>query len=238
MPEKQSSGEVKAKRKGRKGAERLKVVEVPKEKKKVVQKIIRRLKKLYPNATTALRWSNPLELLVATILSAQCTDERVNQVTQTLFQKYRTAEDYADADLKTLQEEIRPTGYYRQKAKKLKELGKVLVERYGGEVPSDMDEMLKLPGVARKTANVVLGTAFGITSGIVVDTHMQRVARRMGLTSQKNPERIELELMQLVPRKHWIFFSHAMIWHGRLVCQARKPKCDECAMSDVCEKRI
>ncbi|MFA4015876.1 MAG: hypothetical protein RUDDFDWM_000975 [Candidatus Fervidibacterota bacterium] len=238
MSAKQRSSEVEAKRKRQGRAKRPKVVEVPKEKKKVVQKIIRRLKKLYPNATTALRWSNPLELLVATILSAQCTDERVNQVTQTLFQKYRTAKDYADADLKDLQEEIRPTGYYRQKAKKLKELGKVLVEKYGGEVPSDMDEMLKLPGVARKTANVVLGTAFGIPSGIVVDTHMQRVSRRIGLTNQKNPEKIELELMQLVPRKHWIFFSHAMIWHGRLVCQARKPKCDECTLSDICEKRI
>ncbi|MCS7253399.1 MAG: endonuclease III [Armatimonadota bacterium] len=211
---------------------------MPPERAKVVRTIIKRLKKLYPNATTALHWSNPLELLVATILSAQCTDERVNQVTKTLFQKYRTAEDYMNANLRKLQMEIKPTGYYRQKARTLKALGKVLVERYGGEVPSSMDELLKLPGVARKTANVLLGTAFGIPSGIVVDTHMQRVSRRLGLTDQKSPEKIELDLMRVVPRRHWIFFSHAMIWHGRLICQARKPKCDECALNDICEKRI
>lgn len=222
----------------RKKAKAVELEEAPPEKIKVVRTIIRRLKKLYPNATTALRWSNPLELLVATILSAQCTDERVNKVTQTLFQKYRTAEDYANADLRKLQREIKPTGYYRQKAKTLKALGKVLVEQYGGEVPSSMDELLKLPGVARKTANVVLGTAFGIPSGIIVDTHMHRISRRLGLTEQKNPEKIELDLMRIVPRRHWIFFSHAMIWHGRLVCQARKPKCDECALNDICEKRL
>lgn len=222
----------------RKKAKAVELEEAPPEKVKVVRTIIRRLKKLYPNATTALRWSNPLELLVATILSAQCTDERVNKVTQTLFQKYRTAEDYANADLRKLQREIKPTGYYRQKAKTLKALGKVLVEQYGGEVPSSMDELLKLPGVARKTANVVLGTAFGIPSGIIVDTHMHRISRRLGLTEQKNPEKIELDLMRIVPRRHWIFFSHAMIWHGRLVCQARKPKCDECVLNDICEKRL
>ncbi len=231
-------GEMARHRRGRKRAEAAEVKEAPSEKIKVVRTIIRRLKKLYPNATTALRWSNPLELLVATILSAQCTDERVNQVTQTLFQKYRAAEDYANANLRKLQKEIKPTGYYRQKAKTLKALGKALVEQYGGEVPSSMEELLKLPGVARKTANVVLGIAFGIPSGIVVDTHMHRISRRLGLTDQKNPEKIELDLMRIVPRRHWIFFSHAMIWHGRLVCQARKPKCDECVLNDICEKRF
>lgn len=231
---------------GRRGRSSLRAVaedveaqaEVLPKKKKVVRTIIRRLKKLYPNATTALRWSNSLELLVATILSAQCTDERVNQVTRTLFQKYRTAEDYVNASLRELEREIKPTGYYRRKAKMLKELCKKLVEQYDGEVPSSMDELLKLPGVARKTANVVLGTAFGIPSGIIVDTHMQRISRRLGLTNQKNAEKIELDLMRIVPKRNWVFFSHAMIWHGRLICRARKPRCDECVLNDICEKRI
>lgn len=203
-----------------------------------IQAILRRLKKQYPNATTALNWRTALELLVATILSAQCTDERVNQVTASLFEKYKTANDYANANLRTLQREIKPTGYYRQKARTLKALGQKLVSDFNGEVPRTMDEMLQLPGVARKTANVVLGTAFGIPSGIVVDTHMQRVARRLGLTREKNPLKIEEDLMAIVPRKHWIFFSHALIWHGRLVCQARKPKCDECILADVCEMNL
>ncbi len=207
-----------------------------KELKKRVRTIIRRLKKAYPDARPELRFSNPLELLVATVLSAQCTDERVNRVTESLFKKYRSAEDYAKADRKQLEEEIKPTGFYRRKAELIQQMARALVEQFGGEVPRTIEEMTRLPGVGRKTANVVLGAAMGVASGIVVDTHVHRVARRLGLTRQKDPDKIEQDLMQLVPRSEWIHFGMSLVLHGRYVCTARKPKCDQCILSDVCPK--
>ncbi len=206
------------------------------EAKRRVKKILEALRKEYPDARTALRFSTPLELLVATILSAQCTDERVNQVTEKLFKKYRTAEDYARARLSTLEREIQSTGFFRNKAKAIKSCCKALVEKYGGEVPRDMDELVKLPGVGRKTANVVLGSAFGIASGIVVDTHVARVSRRLGLTDQKDPVKIEKDLMELVPRREWVAFGHRMILHGRRVCNARRPKCEACCLARWCPR--
>ncbi len=204
--------------------------------KKRVRVIIRRLKKAYPNARPELRFSNPLELLVATVLSAQCTDERVNKVTETLFRKYRTAADYANADRKQLEEEIKSTGFYRRKAELIQQMARALVERFGGEVPQSIEQMTELPGVGRKTANVVLGAAMGIPTGIVVDTHVQRVSRRLGLTRQKDPDKIEQDLMQLVPKSDWIQFGMSLVLHGRYVCTARKPKCAECVLEDVCPK--
>jgi len=198
------------------------------------KKILKRLDRAYPAAQCALTHENPLQLLVSTILSAQCTDKRVNQVTRTLFQKYRTAADYAAANPKKLEQEIRSTGFFRNKTKSLLGAGKVLMEKFGGQVPRTMEEMLELPGVARKTANVVLGTAFGLATGVVVDTHVQRLSRRLDLSKQNDPKKIEQDLMQIVPRDHWIRFSHQLIWHGRLVCQARKPKCPDCPLEDLC----
>ena len=195
------------------------------------------LRKLYPEADCELRYRNPLELLVATILSAQSTDKRVNLVTESLFQSYRTAADYAGADADTLAGEIHSTGFFRNKTKSLIGMGKGLVERYGGEVPRDLDQLVTLPGVARKTANVVLGTAYGIPSGFVVDTHVKRVSWRLGLTDETEPEAIEQDLMRLFPRDEWIFLGHALIWHGRRVCHAHDPRCDECALEKVCLKR-
>ena len=199
-----------------------------------VKKILERLDKTYPQATCALRHENPLQLLVSTILSAQCTDERVNQVTRTLFQKYRTAADFAYADPRELEKEIRPTGFFRNKTKSIIGAGKMLVEKFGGKVPRTMEEMLELPGVARKTANVVLGTAFGIASGIVVDTHVDRLSHRLDLTREKDPKKIEQDLMKIIPREKWILISHQLIWHGRLICQAHKPRCPECPIEDLC----
>lgn len=201
-----------------------------------VAEILRRLDKEYPGATTALRYSNPLELLVATILSAQCTDERVNQVTESLFRKYRSAADYARASQEELEQEIKSTGFFRNKAKMIRECCQILAEKYGGEVPKDIDILTQLPGIGRKTANVVLGTAYGIPTGVVVDTHVERVSRRLGLTQQKNRDKIEEDLMRLVPQKQWILFSHQLIHHGRRVCTARKPKCDACVLEDLCPK--
>ncbi|MCS7238228.1 MAG: endonuclease III [Thermoguttaceae bacterium] len=201
-----------------------------------VQEILKRLDKEYPGATTALRYSNPLELLVATILSAQCTDERVNQVTETLFSKYRTAADYARASQEELEEEIKSTGFFRNKAKMIRECCQILAEKYGGQVPKDIDVLTQLPGIGRKTANVVLGTAYGIPTGVVVDTHVERVSRRLGLTQQKDRDKIEQDLMRLVPQKKWILFGHQLIHHGRRVCTARKPKCDACVLEDLCPK--
>jgi endonuclease-3 len=195
------------------------------------------LRRLYPDADCELLYSDPLQLLVATILSAQSTDKRVNLVTESLFAKYRTAADYADADAEKLAREIHSTGFFRNKTKSLIGMGKALVERYGGEVPRNLDELVTLPGVARKTANVVLGTAFGIPSGFVVDTHVKRVAWRLGLTDQTEPEAIEQDLMRLFPRDEWIFLGHATIWHGRRVCHAHGPRCDECALAKVCLRR-
>jgi len=199
-----------------------------------ISEVIARLKGEYPDATTELNWSNPLELLVATILSAQSTDVRVNQVTKDLFEKYRTAEDYAGADLTELEEDIRPTGFYRNKARALQGMARALLERHGGGVPRTMAELVALPGVGRKTANVVLGNAFGVDEGIVVDTHVRRVSNRLGLTEESDPEKIEKDLLQVVPEEDRTVFSHMLIFHGRRVCKARKPDCPGCVLNDVC----
>ena len=199
-----------------------------------VGKILRALARTYPDAGCALEHSNPLELLVATILSAQCTDVRVNQVTRGLFKKYRKARDYAEADPRALEREVRPTGFFRNKARSLRGAAKVLDEKHGGRVPSTMEDLLELPGVARKTANVVLGTAFRKAEGIVVDTHVRRIARRLGLTREDDPEKIERDLMGQVPREEWIDFAHRLIWHGRRLCSARHPRCGECPLAPHC----
>jgi endonuclease-3 len=196
--------------------------------------VIKRLKAEYPDAATQLRWSNPLELLVATILSAQCTDERVNAVTRELFDKYRSAEDYAEADPERLEQEIHSTGFYRNKAKALREMAAVLVEEHGGTVPRTMPEMVALPGVGRKTANVVLGNAFGSEEGIVVDTHVKRLSGRLGFTQQSNPDKVEQDLLEVVPQGERTIFSHLLIFHGRRVCKARKPDCSGCVLNDIC----
>ena len=199
-----------------------------------VLKTISLLEKEFPDAKIVLNYTNPLELLVATILSAQCTDERVNQVTKSLFKKYRRAEDYANADLKEHQGEIRPTGFYRNKAKNIRACGKMLVEEFGSQVPKTMEEILELPGVARKTANVVLSNAYGIVEGIAVDTHVRRLAQRLGLTKNDDPVKIEQDLMNLVPRDKWMRFTDLLIFHGRRICTAKKPKCEECVLNKLC----
>jgi endonuclease III len=196
--------------------------------------VIARLKREYPDARTELDSGNPLELLVATILSAQTTDVRVNQVTRDLFAKYRSAEDYAGADPSRLEEDIRPTGFYRNKARALQGMARALLERHGGEVPRTMSELVALPGVGRKTANVVLGNAFGVNEGVVVDTHVRRLSNRLGLTTEQDPEKIERDLLPLVPEEERTLFSHLLIFHGRRVCKARKPLCPECVLNDVC----
>ena len=196
--------------------------------------VIVRLKAEYPDARTELDWSNPLELLVATILSAQTTDVQVNRVTESLFSKYRTAEDYADSTPDELEEDIRPTGFYRNKARSLRSMASALVEEHGGEVPRTMSELVALPGVGRKTANVVLGNAFGTNEGIVVDTHVRRVSGRLGLTESSDPVKIEQELMRSVPERDWTIFSHLLILHGRRTCKARKPDCPNCILNDIC----
>jgi len=190
----------------------------------------------YPNATCALAHRNAFELAVATILSAQCTDERVNIVTRTLFKKYASPSAFAHADLAVLELDIRPTGFYRNKARSIQGFAKAIIEQFGGEVPADMDALVKLPGVGRKTANVILGTAFGIAEGVVVDTHVARLSQRMGLTEAEDPEHIERDLMTIIPRENWIAFSHAMILHGRALCGARKAHCDECPLAEPCPK--
>lgn len=199
-----------------------------------VEETITRLKSSYPEARTALEWSNPLELLVATILSAQTTDVRVNLVTPNLFAKYPTAADYADADVSELEEDIRPTGFFRNKAKSLQGMARALVEDHGGEVPRTMEELVALPGVGRKTANVVLGNAFSIDEGVVVDTHVRRLSNRLGFTTKQDPEKIERDLMETVPKNDWTVFSHLLILHGRAVCKARKPDCEDCTLNDLC----
>ncbi|HYJ46446.1 MAG TPA: endonuclease III [Pyrinomonadaceae bacterium] len=201
-------------------------------------KIIRLLRRRYPDARCSLNFSNPLELLVATILSAQCTDERVNIVTADLFRKYRRAEDYYGVEQTELEADIRSTGFYRNKARAIQNACRVIAEKHGGRVPASLDELLELSGVARKTANVVLGNAFGITSGIVVDTHVARLAERLGLTLNSQPEKIERDLMELVPRRDWIDFSHLLIAHGRRICQARKPLCEECVVEKLCPSSL
>jgi endonuclease III len=199
-----------------------------------VAEVKARLEREYPGATTELNWKDPLELLVATILSAQTTDVRVNQVTQELFEKYRTAEDYAAVDPAELERDIRPTGFYRNKARSLQGMAGALLERHGGEVPRTMAELVALPGVGRKTANVVLGNAFGVDEGIVVDTHVRRVSSRLGLTEEKDPEKIERDLLRVVPEGERTIFSHLLIFHGRRVCKARKPDCEGCVLNDIC----
>ena len=199
-----------------------------------VEETIARLKSAYPDARTALDWKNPLELLVATILSAQTTDVRVNAVTPNLFARYPAAADYAEADPTELEEDIRPTGFFRNKAKSLRGMARALVEDHGGEVPRTMDDLVALPGVGRKTANVVLGNAFSIDEGVVVDTHVRRLSNRLGFTTQKDPEKIERDLMETVPKGDWTVFSHLLILHGRNVCKARKPACEDCGVNDLC----
>jgi endonuclease III len=201
---------------------------------KRVAAILAKLDEAYPNATCELNHKNAFELLIATILSAQCTDVRVNQVTESLFKKYPDAKAFVYADPSELEQEIRPTGFFRNKTKSVMGASKGIIENFGGEVPRTMEEILTLPGVARKTANVVLGTAYGIPSGIVVDTHVQRIANRLDLTRNEDPKKIEQDLMQVIPKDKWIQFSHQIIWHGRRVCQARKPKCTECNMESLC----
>ena len=199
-------------------------------------KVLKILKRAYPEARCALDFRTPLELLIATILSAQCTDVRVNLVTKELFQKYRSAADYARAPPEELEKAIQSTGFYRNKAKSIRGCCEILAQQYGGQVPQDIDALVQLPGIGRKTANVVLGTAYRIPSGIVVDTHVARVSRRLGLTGQKAPEKIEEELIELVPKPEWIDFSHRVIHHGRRICVARKPKCPECPLEGICPK--
>jgi endonuclease-3 len=203
-------------------------------KKKRAMKIIAALQRTYPNAHCELNFSNPLQLLVATILSAQCTDRRVNLVTAELFKKYRSAKDFADADISELENDVRSTGFYKNKAKNIKACCAALVENFGGEVPRTMDELHALAGVGRKTANVVLGNAFGINVGVVVDTHVTRLCNRLGLTKQMDAVKLEQELMRLVPQKDWTLFSHWLIWHGRRRCDARKPDCADCEIRKLC----
>lgn len=199
---------------------------------KKAKEVIRLIQKSYPAATCSLNHENALQLLVATILSAQCTDARVNIVTRDLFKKYRTAHDFANA--KNLEEDIRSTGFYRNKAKSIRGACALLDKKHGGAVPKTMDQMLELPGVARKTANVVLGTAYEIPTGIVVDTHVRRLSNRMGLSNENDPKKIEQDLIAIVDKKEWIDFGHQMIQHGRRVCTARAPKCADCPVTKLC----
>lgn len=201
---------------------------------KRVRAILEKLNEAYPAATCALKHDNPFQLLVATILSAQCTDVRVNIVTPELFRKYPTPKHLAYANPRELEDEIRTTGFFRNKTKSLIGASKKLVDEFGSKVPQTMEEILSLPGVARKTANVVLGTGYQIASGVVVDTHVQRVTQRLDLTKNTDPKKIEQDLMNVIPRDRWILFSHQIIWHGRKVCQARKPKCIECNLERIC----
>ena len=199
-----------------------------------VLKIVKLLETEHPDARIALHYTNPLELLIATILSAQCTDERVNIVSKTLFEKCRTAEDYANANAKELEEDIRSTGFYRNKTRNIKKCCQMLVERFDSQVPRTMEEMLKLPGVARKTANIVLSNAFGVIEGIAVDTHVRRLAKRLGLTEYEDPNRIEESLMEIVPKSYWMKITDLLIFHGRRVCVAKKPKCAVCVLNKIC----
>ena len=197
-------------------------------------KVINILEKKYTKAKTVLKYIKPLELLIATILSAQCTDKRVNIVTKSLFKKYLTVDDYANADLKELEEDIRSTGFYKSKAKYIKKSAQMITVKYESKVPSTMEELIELPGVARKTANIVLFNAYGIISGVAVDTHVKRLTHRIGLTKNKDPNKIEADLMKIVPHKKWMKISDLLIFHGREICKARKPKCKECVLNKIC----
>src|SRR6202040_1237750 len=199
-----------------------------------VAAILSGLDEAYPHATCELKHANPFQLLVSTILSAQCTDVRVNQVTESLYKKYPKPQAFAYATPSELEQEIRPTGFFRNKTKSIMGASKAIVEQFGGKVPQTMEEMLTLPGVARKTANVVLGTGYGIAVGVVVDTHVIRLSRRLDLTKHDDPKKIEQDLMKIIPKDSWIKFSHQLIWHGRRVCVARKPRCVECNLESIC----
>lgn len=201
---------------------------------KRVAAILAKLDEAYPNATCELKHENPFQLLISTILSAQCTDVRVNQVAETLYKKYPDAKAFAYATPSELEMEIRPTGFFRNKTKSIMGASKAILEKFSGQVPRTMEEILTLPGVARKTGNVVLGTAYGITSGVVVDTHVLRLSNRLDLTREEDPKKVEQDLMKIIPQEKWIQFSHQIIWHGRRVCHARKPKCIECNMESLC----
>lgn len=201
---------------------------------KRVAAILAKLDEAYPDATCELKHDNAFQLLISTILSAQCTDVRVNQVAETLYKKYPTPEAFAHANPAELEQDIRPTGFFRNKTKSIMGASKAILEKFGGQVPRTMEEMLTLPGAARKTANVVLGTAYGIASGIVVDTHVIRISNRLDLTRNEDPKKIEQDLMRVIPKEKWIKFSHQIIWHGRRVCSARKPKCMECNLEKIC----
>jgi endonuclease-3 len=200
--------------------------------------IVKALSKAYPDARVALRFSNALEMLVATILSAQCTDEKVNEVTATLFRKYRRPEDYLKVPEDELRADIKPTGFYNQKAASVRAACQRIVEVYGGEVPDTMEDLITLRGVARKTANIVLGNAYGQVEGIAVDTHVKRLANRLGFSAEPDPDKIEQDLMRLIPRKRWFDFTYVLIDHGRAVCVARKPRCEECPVSRVCPSSL
>lgn len=208
--------------------------EIKLDKKTRALRVIELLEKEYADAKVALHYTGPLELLVATILSAQCTDERVNMVTKILFKKYKTPEDCANADLKVLENEIRSTGFYRNKAKNIKNSGRMLVEKFNSQVPRTMEEILQLPGVARKTANIVLSNAYGVVEGIAVDTHVRRLAQRLGLTENQDPDKIEKDLMQIVPKDKWMRITDLLIFHGRRICTARKPNCADCVLNEIC----
>jgi len=202
-----------------------------------VSKVLRRLKKKYPDADCSLTYHDPLQLLVATILSAQCTDVRVNIVTQALFKNYRTAHDFAVAEISELEKAIHSTGFYRNKSKNIKAACQMIDEQYGGEVPTDMAKLVALPGVGRKTANCVLGNGFGIAVGVVVDTHVERLSHRIGLSDANTPEKIEQDFMQIFPENEWIGISHRLILLGRESCTARKPQCDACVLGDLCPRK-
>ncbi len=199
-----------------------------------VREIIKILSKEFPDADTELKHNNPLELLIATILSAQCTDEKVNKITENLFKKYKTVEDYANVDINKFENEIKSTGFYKNKARNIKRCCQMIIEKFNGKIPKTMDELLTLPGVARKTANIVLGHGYGIVEGIAVDTHVMRLAQRLGLTKEKDRNRIERDLMEVTPKRYWILLSDILILHGRKTCNARNPKCDKCSLNSIC----
>ncbi|RKG61364.1 endonuclease III [Corallococcus sp. CA054B] len=202
----------------------------------LVPVVLERLREKYPDAKYELNWNTPFQLLVATILAAQCTDERVNRVTAELWKKYDGPQALADADTAELEEDLKPTGFFKQKTKTVQAVSRALLDAHGGEVPDRMEDLVELPGVARKTANVVLNTAFNQASGVIVDTHVARVSQRLGLTKQEKPDAIETDLMKLVPKDDWTFFGPAVVLHGRYTCVAKKPKCAECLFNDVCPK--
>ncbi len=209
-----------------------------KKKKQLALSVIEKLRKKYPQPECALIYSSPWELLVATILSAQCTDIRVNLVTPGLFKKFKTMKSFAKAKQAEVEEAVKSTGFFRNKAKNIIACAAALIEKHGGEIPKDIEELIKLPGIGRKTANVLLGNAYGIASGVVVDTHVKRLSGRIGLTENTDPEKVETDLVKIVPKAEWIDFSHLLIWHGRDRCMARKPDCENCELGEICLKRI